>query len=162
MHGKLQRRAHLLDETGTIVERHGNPLWRYIQMLLPSMENSAASSFNLCWAFLSWMTTPRVLPMARTNAKRDDSYNELRDYLVVVDPYKEHHAIPSVDRLKKLVTLHRRQRSDATAQIVGAPVTPSHCRHRSEMPNLFSEGIATSPGTSLTLPRPSGATWNFP
>jgi hypothetical protein len=86
----------------------------------------------------------------------DDSCDELRDYLVVVDPNKEQNAIPAVDRFKKLVTLHRRQRSDVPAFDIGSP--PPHRRHQSEMPSVFLEDMATSPAhptPSRPIPRPS-------
>ncbi|KAI2490549.1 hypothetical protein MHU86_24027 [Fragilaria crotonensis] len=76
----------------------------------------------------------------------DDSCDELRDYLVVVDPNKEQSAIPAVDRFKKLVTLHLRQRSDVPSFVIGSP--PSHRRHQSERP-------APPPPPTMSLPRPS-------
>ena len=84
----------------------------------------------------------------------DDSCDELRDYLVVVDPNKEQGAIPAVDRFKKMVALHRRQRSDVTSSLVGARDLPSHSRHRSEIPSLRLEEIDAAPASTPVLPLP--------
>ena len=89
----------------------------------------------------------------------EDNSDELRDYLVVFDPNKEPSTMPVVDRFKKIVGSHRRQRSDAlgTSPALSAG-SPHHRRHQSEMGMIPLEINDETFGHELKpLPKPKPA-----
>ena len=78
----------------------------------------------------------------------DENDDELRDYLVVVEPSNEQNGRPVVKRFKKMVTAHLRQRSEIPPFIIEGTKATSHRRHRSEMPasSMFGGMIPPKPG----------------